>query len=265
MKTRLLFTLALLACSCSPLTSNELWQYDVTGPVKEITLHSDTLALPWTASFDRSGHLTKMTIFNFDGSEQSVRSYTYNLRKQVTKASGLFAPGEPETYHIYKYDGAFVKECTAYDMDDKEVYRWVSENDGKHIVRTEYYYKGELQYTADKVFTDSSYRAESHTPDGVLNGFADVEFYKVEEKPTHIISNDGEITIKYDENGLPVMSQGAVVNSVGTLQWPEDLAIYPCRYYSYEFDERCNWITRYERKEPDSPEAIVLKRTIIYY
>lgn len=112
-----------------------------------------------------------MTIFNFDGSEQSVRSYTYNLRKQVTKASGLFAPGEPETYHIYKYD----------------------------------------------------------------------------------------------ENGLPLMSQGAVVNSVGTLQWPEDLATYPCRYYSYEFDERGNWITRYERKEPDSPEAIVLKRTIVYY
>ena len=265
MKTRFLIAVALLACACSSQERNDFRTYNVTGPVKEIILQSDTIAMPWTASFNRSGRLTKLVITNLDGSEYSVRTYRYNCRKQLTAMNGVVLFGEKKMDYKYKYDGDFTKECRTYDSEHNEVYRWVYENDGRNIVRTAFYESDTLQFYGVRDYTGEHYSSRVYNPEGELISTTEVDFNGYEDRPTCIVSDDENIIIAYDEKGLPVRSFGTVVNSTGELQHRSDLAEYPWRYYTYEFDEHGNWITRYERKEPGSPEAIVLKRTIIYY
>lgn len=265
MKTRLLFALALIACACTTQERNDYRKYNVTGPVKEIILQSDSLAMPWTAEFKRSGRLNKVTIFNFDGSEYSVRTYRYNSRKQLTAIYGVVQFGEKAMDYKYKYDGDFTSECRTFDHEGQEVYRWVFENDGQNIVRTEFYETDTLQFYGVRDYNGEHYTSKVYNPEGELISTTEVDFCQLEDKPTRIVSDNEDITIEYNEQGLPVMSRGTVVNSTGDLQHRSDLATYPCRYYSYEYDERGNWITRYERKAPDSPDAIIIKRTILYY
>ncbi len=265
MKTRLLAIVSLLACACTANVNQDLGQYDVTGPVREISVQSDTVGLPWTAEFNRLGQLEKVVVRNMDGSDNSVRTYHYNCRKQLTRVDGIATEDNEILTYKYKFDGRFIKECHAYNSENEEVYSWIQENDGEHVVRYDYYHNGELQYYVVKEFDGDSYKSFCHYANGDLMSMAEVDFFQVEEKPTRIVAKDADAIIERDENGLPVMSRGTVLNSVGALSELDDPEAYPCRYYSYEFDDHGNWITRYERKEPDSPEAIVLKRTIIYY
>jgi len=60
------------------------------------------------------------------------------------------------------------------------------------------------------------------------------------------------------------MSRGTLLTSTGEMKWARDLEAFPCRYYSYEYDERGNWISRAESVHPDSTAYSVLHRIIKY-
>ena len=263
MKSRFVVIAALLFCACSPVR-NDLDRYALNCKVKELSMHSESMELPYTARFNSLGQLTTLTTYDFDGEERFVQTYSYDSHNKLYEVSGVDAEGVTEERIEYEIEGLFIRECRIYGMNNQEVHRWVHENDGKHIVRTEYYSEGELDYIATKDFKGNSYVEESRKPEGELMGRAEVDFFNDENKPTRIVSDDLDVEISYNEKGLPVMSRGAVLNSLGELQWASSLDEYPCRYYSYEYDNRGNWITRYERKSPDSPDYIVIKREIVY-
>lgn len=263
MKTRYLILAALVAAACSPVNS-DLEKYNLNCNVREVTLLSDTLELPYTAVFNSRGQLDSVVTRNFDGSYRSTETYSYRPDGSLAEIYGVNADGESEIRYEYEFDGRFVRECRIYGMNNQEMHRWVHTNDGRHIVRTEYYNEGELEYISTKKFTRNSYTEETRNEDGEFLGQAEVVFFKNENKPSRISSEQMNVEIEYNEQGLPVMSREAVLNSLGELEWTPDLEINPCRFYSYEYDERGNWISRAEKIHPDSSAVVVLHRSIKY-
>lgn len=263
MNIKIVALAALAICSCTQFSKDQE-KYGLVTPARSVTLQSDSLEKPYTARFNRRGQLECVETRNFDGSFRFREDYRYNDKHELEEILGTNSDGDIEIRYEYEMDGEFVAECREYGMNNQEMIRWVHANDGKHIINSEYYNEGELQFIIDKTFTDSSYVEVSHSEEGELIGSAQVLFLGKETKPRHILTDELDIQIEYNDKGLPVMSSGAVLNSLGGMEWVPDLDIHPARYYSYEYDRHGNWITRYERKEPDSPEAIVLKRTIIY-
>ena len=263
MKAKLLIVPALVLCACNPVRT-DLEKFDLNCKAAEVTLQSDSLEFPYTARFNADGQITTMTTRNFDGSERYVETYTYNSRKEISEVSGVNADNETEARYEYEIDGRFVRECRVYGMNNQEIHRWVHQNDGKHIVHTEYYGEGELEYVTTKSFKGSHYTEESVNPDGELLGKAEVDFFRNENKPSRITGEGLDVEISYNEKGLPVMSRNVVLNSLGEMQWVPDLLKNPCRWYSYVYDERGNWISRAESIHPDSTARAVLYRTIVY-
>ena len=263
MKARLFICLALLACACTP-SHNDLQRFDLNCIVKEINVQADTLGLPWKAEFNRFGQLTRMTLFEYDGTVHSINEYSYSCCGVLKGMKELNAAGETVSSSKYVFDGDFLSENRAFDANGAEERRWVQENDGEHIVRSEYYLCNELIHVTTREFSGDSYTEDVINDEGELLRHSEVEFFLKEDKPTHIISEGVEITVEYNEEGLPIKSHNAVLNSVGTLQWAEDLGTNPDRYYSYEYDEHGNWTVRYTRNSPDSQDCTVIRRTIKY-
>ena len=263
MQARLFIAAALAVCACSPIRT-DLEKYGLNCKAREVTLQTDTLELPYTAIFNKDGQLLTVSTRNFDVSERYTETYMYNSRKQLEEIIGINAEGETEARYEYEIDGPFVKECRIYGMNNQEMHRWIHENDGRHIVRTEYLSEGEPEYITTKEFKSNGYVEESRTPDGTLMGRATIEYLGTETKPTRIIGTDLDVIIDYNSKGLPIMSRGVVLNSLNEMQWTFDLEEHPCHYYSYEYDERGNWISRAESYHPDSTAFVVLRRTIVY-
>ncbi|MBQ9463367.1 MAG: hypothetical protein IJU68_06905 [Bacteroidales bacterium] len=263
MKIRILLAAALLVCSCSPAVK-DLEKFNLNCNASEVTLQSDTLELPYTAYFNKHGQLDSIVTRNFDGGYRSTESYSYDKKGRLAEISGINADGESEIRYEYEFDGRFVRECRIYGMNNQEMHRWIHSNDGRHIVRTEYYNEGELEYITTKKFSGNSYSEETINEDGEIIGQAEVDFFRNENKPMHIRSSQMNVDIEYNGNGLPVMSREAVLNSLGEMEWTPDLETNPDRYYSYEYDKRGNWISRAEKIHPDSTAVIVLRRTIKY-
>ena len=261
MKFRLLIVFAL--CACAPIRT-DLEKYALNCKASEVILQSDSLELPYTAYLNGRGQLDSVVTRNFDGSFRFIETYSYNSRHQLEEIAGLNAANENESRYEFEIDGKFIRECRVYGMNNQEVHRWVHQNDGRHIVWTEYYGEGELQYITTKEFSGNKYTEQSHTPDGELIGSAEVEFFRTENKPSRIKGDEIDVEIKYDDNGLPVFCRNAVLNSQGEMEWIPDLEVNPMRWYSYEYDERGNWISRAERVNPDGAAVAVLRRTIIY-
>ena len=109
----------------------------------------------------------------------------------------------------------------------------------------------------------NGYDEESISAEGNLMGRAHVDFL-TEEKPTRITSDAMNVEIDYNDRRLPVRSKETVLNSLCEMQWETGLDDYPERFYTYEYDERGNWISRAERVHPDSAAVVVLRRTIKY-
>lgn len=262
MKTILLTAAALLLCACTQVKT-DLEKYALNCKAEEITLQSDTLEMPYTVRFNPDGQVTEVLTMNFDLSPRYTQTYAYDSRKRLLEITGINSENETEARYEYDYDGRFIKECRMYGMNNQEVHRWVHTNDGRHIVRTEYYGEGDFFYTTTKSFKGHTYKEESVGSGGEVMGTAEVEFL-TEEKPK-VIKGDGlDIEIQYNEKGLPTMSRGTLLNSLCQMEWTTDLDIYPCRYYTYEYDERGNWISRAESVHPDSTAYSVLHRIIRY-
>ena len=262
MKINTIFAAALLLCACSQVKT-DLDKYGLNCKAEEITLQSDTLEFPYTVRFNPNGQVLQVETMNFDLSPRYTETYSYDSRGRLVQISGVNSDSEDEARYEYEYDGKFIRECRMYGMNNQEVHRWVHTNDGRHIVRTEYYNEGEFTYATAKTFKGNTYKEVSTNPDGEQLGTADVTFL-TEEKPRSIKSDNFEIEISYNEKGLPTMSRGTLLNSIGEMEWASNLEQYPCRYYNYEYDERGNWISRAESVHPDSTAYSVLHRTIKY-
>ena len=263
MKTKIsLIAGALLLCACTQV-GNDLGKYALNCKAEEITLQSDTLERPYTVRFRPDGHVAEVVTMNFDLSPRYTKTYEYDSRGRLVEVSGVNSDNETEARYEYEYDGRFIKECRMYGMNNQEIHRWVHTNDGRHIVHTDYFNEGELFYTTTKSFKGHTYKEESVNSEGQVMGTAEVEFL-TEEKPKVIKGSDLDIEITYNEKGLPTMSRGTLLNSLCEMEWTGDLELHPCRYYSYEYDERGNWISRAESVHPDSTAYSVLRRIIKY-
>ena len=263
MKTKTIIAAALLVCACTPVKT-DLDKYELNCPAKQVTLESNSMELPYTAYFNSRGQLDSVVTRNFDGSFRNRELYSYNSRHELEEILGVNADNESEIRYEFTMDGRFVKECIVFGMNNQEMHHWIHTNDGKHIIRTEYLNEEEPEYVTTKVFEGDSYTEESRTPDGDLIGRARVEYFRKETKPTRIIGDDIDLSMEYNDAGLPVMCRNAVINSLGEQAWVRDLEEHPCRYYSYEYDGRGNWISRAERVHPDSAAVAVLHRVIVY-
>ena len=262
MNNHWLFAAALLLCACTQIKT-DIDKYGLNCKAEEITLQSDTLELPYTVRFNKEGQVMQVITMNFDLSPRYTETYIYDAQKRLMEISGVNAENETEARYEYEYDGRFIRECRMYGMNNQEVHRWVHTNDGRHIVRTEYYNEGEFTYTTTKAFKGDTYKEESTDPEGNVLGKADVVFL-TEEKPMSVKGDSIDMEITYNEKGLPTMSRGTLLTSTGEMKWARDLEDFPCRYYSYEYDERGNWISRAESVHPDSTAYSVLHRIIKY-
>ena len=263
MKTRIILLAALAVCACAPVKT-DLAKYDLNCKAGSLTLVCDTLELPYTVFFNSRGQADSVITTNFDGSFRYRETYTYDSRGRLEEIQGVNAEGETEIRYEYEMDGRFVKVCRTFGMNNQEMDRWEHRNDGRHIVHTDYFNEGVPSYVTTKTFSGNSYIEESRTPEGELMGRAEVEFFRVEEKPSRITGDGFDVEIQYNDKGLPVMSRNVVLDSKGAMQWVSDLETNPCRYYSYEYDERGNWILRRETRTPDENGGVELRRIIVY-
>jgi hypothetical protein len=263
MKSRIILAAALVLCACAPVKT-DLDKYQLNCKAASVSLQSDSMELPYTAYFNTRGQLDSVVTCNYDGSFRYIETYAYNSRHELEELMDVNADNETETRYEFEMDGRFVRECRIYGMNNQEIHRWVHDNDGRHIVKSDYYGEGVLEYTTTKVFSGSRYTEESRTPDGELLGRADVEFFRDESKPCRISGYEIDVEVEYNEAGLPVMSRNTVLDSRGQLQWIHDLEVNPVRLYTYEYDKRGNWISRAERVHPDSAAVAVLRRVIVY-
>ena len=263
MKTKLIFAAALIVCSCSHV-NNDLEKYGLNCKVREISVQSDTLEYSYEVFFNPEGQVELMNRYNFDGTFRYKEVYTYDNSGHLSEIQGVNAENETEVRYEYDWDGAFISECRLFGMNNEELHRWVHHNDGRHIVRTEYYAEGVLSYVTLKQFSGNGYDEESiDEEEEVVLGRAHVDFL-TEDKPTRIRSDAVNVEVDYNDAGLPVRSKGTVLNSLGEMQWVADLEEHPERFYTYEYDKRGNWISRAEKVHPDSTVVAVLRRTIIY-
>ncbi len=264
MKKIILISAILLFCAACHSVGNDLDKYALNCKVVELTLQTDTLEFPYTVRFNASGRVETVTTRNYDGSFRFEESCIYDGKGRVTEILGVNDEQETEIRYEYDYDRTFVRECRVYGMNNQEMHRWVHENNGRHIVKSDYYGEGELVYTLKKTFSGNKYDEETLGSDGKLIGNATVYFSKTETKPTRIVGDEIDVEVKYNDKGLPIMSRNTVLNSRAELQWISDLEEHPSRFYQYEYDERGNWISRADRVHPDSAAYAVLRRTITY-
>lgn len=262
MKMKIVVLSALLVCACTPVKT-DLEKYALNCKAREVSLVSDTLELPYTVYFNSLGQADTVITYNFDGSFRYKESYTYNKRHQLLEINGVNAENENEARYEYDYSGRFISECRLYGMNNQEMSRWVHTNDGRHIVRTEYYNEGMLSFVTSKKYDGMTYVEESCTGDGELMGKVDVAFL-TDDKFTRIKGDDIDVEIEYNDKALPVKCRGTFVNTRGELMWSSELDFHPECYYSYDYDERGNWIARYERYHPDSTATLVIRRTVKY-
>lgn len=262
MKAKLFILVALAVCACHPV-QNDLEKYGLDCKAKELSVKSDSLEFSYDILFNDAGQVELMKRYNFDGSFRYREEYTYDKSGHLAEILGVNAENETEVRYEYDWAGRFISECRVYGMNNEELHRWVHTNDGRHIVSTDYYAEGELSYTTSKQFSGHGYDEESVSAEGTLLGRGHVDFL-TEGKPTRIESEAINVEIDYNDKGLPVRSKGTVLNSLGEMQWVTSLEEYPERFYTYEYDERGNWISRAERVHPDSAAVVVLRRSIIY-
>lgn len=264
MKKYMIIAAAALLSACNgnaPVSDAD--KFGLNCNVCELTLQSDTLENPYTVTFNDFGQIQEVVTSNFDGSLRFTESYVYENGK-LKEIYGVNSENEDEIRYEYEYDGRFIRECRTYGMNNQEMQRWVHTNNGRHIVKTEFFLEGEPEYVTTKDFKGDAYEEKSMDMDGELLGTAHVEFFRTETKPSRVVSDDLDLVIEYNKQGLPVMSKGVALDSRNELKWLRDLDENPFRYYSYEYDERGNWISRAESVHPDSTAYAVMHRTIVY-
>lgn len=197
----------------------------------------------YLAEFDKNGKELRIVYYAPDSSSFGSTEYTYDKKGRLTEAGNYDPDGEYSGGYRYSYDGKFVRMCTMHSMEEEETARWVYENNGKHIVKSEFYSEGVLESTSVSSY-DGMKRTETVTgADSTVIGTAEY-VYLSEDKPIEIDSGDTHIKIEYNNKGLPERSVNVVLATDGSFLWDERVTAGNAAVYEYQYDGKGNWIRR---------------------
>lgn len=239
-------------------------KYDINCPVRSVMVHASKGELDHLVTFDRDGHATAAEYYNEDGTFRYRNEYSYDAAGRVEEILLVNAAGESEERWEFKYDGEFVADCTISGMNNEHVHRWLHTNDGTNIVRTVYCQEDVPTYIITREYEGEichETTCDAETGDTVGTALCS-QFTK--DKVLYIKSETTDLSVEYDEKGLPVKARNTSLDSECQILWEPSLMDEPERFFSYEFDARGNWTVRKEYSHPDSVEVAVISREIKY-
>ena len=262
-KFALFFFVILSACACNSGITEDMAKYGLNCKVKELNVSASSGELDYVVDFNSKGMVEHILCTDQEGSMLHEEFHKFDGKGRLTEIQDLDEDGVTEGRYAYEYDGKFVSKCCFYGMNNEEIHRWEHKNDGKNIVKTEYYNNGILEYVTTKEFDGNVCHERSVSAEGSVIGDA-VTTYFSDNKPSSIKGDNVDIQIEYNEKGLPVKSVGTMISSGGEFGWQPELESSPERFYKYEYDNKGNWVTRTEHRHPDSLAVVTVSRKIIY-
>lgn len=217
----------------------------------------------YVAHFDSTGKLTTLRTLDTEGSTMNIEVYEYDPEGRLAQIILLDRDSSSTGRYHYEYDGKFISKCTLYGMNNQDSQTWIHSNDGKHIVKTEFFQEGELQTVSKSKWSHKGKVREETVTDGEGELVGKSEYiYLSPDKPSSINTDLIDIVIKYDGNGLPVSSEDVFVSSKGDLIPSEKdepdgaAAIYN---YEYTYDSLGRWITRKTTLDGDTVYEIITR------
>ena len=239
-------------------------------PVSKVKVVCDTIynRIPednYEAVFDASGNLSMLRALYTDGRTMNYESYVYDNEGRLDEILLLDQDSSLTGRYHYEYDGSFISKCTLYGMNNQDIQTWVHSNNGKQIVRTDFYQEGELQTVSkNKWSRKGKVRKETVTDDeDELVGESEY-IYISSGKPVSITNDLVNLSITYDGNGLPTSSSDVFVSSKGDLiaSEIENKDGSPVIFtYEYTYDPAGRWISRKATLQ-DGTVYEILTRTI---
>ena len=266
----IVITLSVLSCSHGGEQRDpDSMRLGIVHPAKMISSIPDTTlrfspADYQTMYFDTEGRILKKVNYAPDGSPLNYETCEYDDQHRLVSYDIYSMDGIYDGGFTFTYDGNMIATCTACIPGDEETAKWINKNDGKHIIQTEFYSEGELQYTSKDKYGKKGLVRDEETinSDGECIGKMHYE-YIAEEIPTLIRGGNRDVQVEYNEKLLPVRSSGAAINSAGEVEWivsKEDPVTY-----EYEYDDHGNWIVRSEYRGSRHRLTRLIRREIEYY
>lgn len=277
-KSLLLFAgLGLLACNN---VTEDMSRFAVNTKVRQIEQTSDDCEFDYVAVFDKKGHLSTIwyysgipvadssevsivvpgTIADFDnfrdfeGAHGYFRYYencSYNSRGQLVAKNDVNADNETEGRYEFDYLDGKISNCRFYGMNNELLNEWVHKRVNGQV-STDFYHEGMLSYLSEKDSDGLNFNeyVVGIEGDSLVVASNHIENY-AEGKPSRIVNETMDITVEYNDLGLPVHAINVQMSSFCEIFYSPMLEIYPERWYVYEYDEKGNWIVRSEYADPE--------------
>lgn len=217
----------------------------------------------YLAEFSPKGLLTRVTNYAPDSSVFFSTKYEYDSKGRVTNIWEADMSGEEIGEYRYTYKGDFLSLCIHLGEANEEDCRWEHENDGKHIVKTVFYSEGALETISENTWDGMTRREVVKSPEDSLIGTAEY-VYLSKDKPLRITSDNTDISIEYNEKGLPSKCVNVLLTTDGNLRWDPRIVQGEENIYKYEYDSKGNWIRRTEYLSKAGILSSDISRTITY-
>ncbi len=243
-------------CSCNVTGSKQtdLEKFGICSqPVSKVKVVCDTaysriIEDNYEAVFEESGNLSLLRTLFTDGSAMNYESYVYDTEGRLDEILLLDQDSSLTGRYHFEYDGGFISKCTLYGMNNQDIQTWVHSNNGKQIVRTDFYQEGELQTVSKNKWSQKGkVRKETVTDDEDELVGESKYIYLSPGKPVSITNDLVNLSITYDCNGLPTSSTDVFVSSKGDLiaSEIENKDGSPVIFtYEYAYDLAGRWISR---------------------
>ncbi|MCQ2115550.1 MAG: hypothetical protein MJZ07_05045 [Bacteroidales bacterium] len=255
----------IIAClglaACRQVSEKDLKSYALNCPVREIQVKASMGELDYHVWFNRSCRVDSI-YFSLDGTHRYKEINKYDKSLRLVDVADIDNTDFTEGRYEYEYDGELMREARFYGANNDLLQHWIHENDGERIIRTSFLNEGEPTYISERVYDGLSYDETVTFTDGNVLRSRVVLFDA--DKPCRIISDNMDVTIDYSEDGLPVHTVNTLINSRNELVWVSDLEEHPERFYSYEYDDKGNWILRKEYNSLDGEVLATVTRSLLY-
>ena len=248
------------SCSNADVTKNDMVRYGLNTRVRSYRVVQELCRNTCPDSnfevyFNDNARVDSLVYLFADGTPRVREIYEYNHKGQLERISTFDMGGRDSGIYCYEYDGAFTSSCILFGINNDEISRWNHSNDGKEIVRTEYFEDGVLQTDTHSTYDGNFRQDEVFDADGTLILRSSYEYYDLSEKlPLSIQSDDLHITLDYNSFGYPISCRGALVDAVGGFYLDNSEDDETSVRYEYELDGCGNWIKRFaflgDSKEP---------------
>lgn len=217
----------------------------------------------YLAEFSPKGLLTSITNYAPDSSVFFSTRYEYDAKGRVTNILEADMSGEETGEYRYTYKGDFLSLCIHLGEANEEDCRWEHENDGEHIVKTVFYSEGALESISESTWDGMTRREVVKSPEDSLIGTAEYVYLR-KDKPVRITSDNTDISIEYNEKGLPYKCVNVLLTTDGNLRWDPRIVQDEENTYEYEYDSKGNWTRRKEYLSNAGILSSDISRTITY-